>query len=227
MRPKMLRDMRSWRDHVREESLRNFHHKTEWTAPLARAALASQTAERLGNAGYQVKLVDKERRHCWWRPRRAPANKFGYIFAHSAIIIILLGGLLDSDLPHPLPAMVHGQDALHGRRHDRRDSRPAPPRPGQPDLPRQHHDPGRAGSNVAIMPQANGVLMQELPFTIKLNKFIIDFYSTGMPKLFASEVTIRDHETGKTFPATIKVNQPLIYRGVASTSPASRMAAAS
>ena len=57
--------------------------------------------------------------------------------------------------------------------------------------------------------------MQDLPFTIQLNKFIIDFYSTGMPKLFASEVTIRDHETGKTFPATIKVNQPLIYRGVA------------
>jgi cytochrome c biogenesis protein len=59
------------------------------------------------------------------------------------------------------------------------------------------------------------VLVQELPFTIELKKFIIDFYSTGMPKLFASEVVIRDHETGETFPATIKVNQPLIYKGVA------------
>ena len=36
-----------------------------------------------------------------------------------------------------------------------------------------------------------------------------------MPKLFASEVVIRDHETGKTFPATIEVNKPLIYKGVA------------
>lgn len=36
-----------------------------------------------------------------------------------------------------------------------------------------------------------------------------------MPKLFASEVVIRDHETGKTFPATIEVNKPLIYNGVA------------
>lgn len=57
--------------------------------------------------------------------------------------------------------------------------------------------------------------MQELPFTILLKKFTIDFYSTGMPKLFASEVVVRDHETGTSFPATIKVNQPLIYRGVA------------
>src|SRR5437868_8083349 len=28
--PKFVRDMRSWRDNVREESLRNFHHKAEW-----------------------------------------------------------------------------------------------------------------------------------------------------------------------------------------------------
>lgn len=36
-----------------------------------------------------------------------------------------------------------------------------------------------------------------------------------MPKLFASEVVIRDHATGETFPATIEVNKPLIYKGVA------------
>jgi cytochrome c biogenesis protein len=41
------------------------------------------------------------------------------------------------------------------------------------------------------------VLIQELPFTIHLNKFIVDFYSTGMPKLFASDVTIHDRETAK------------------------------
>ncbi|MFX5784861.1 cytochrome c biogenesis protein ResB, partial [Acinetobacter baumannii] len=48
-----------------------------------------------------------------------------------------------------------------------------------------------------------------------LKRFIIDFYSTGMPKLFASEVVVRDHETGKETAATIKVNEPLIYKGVA------------
>ncbi|WP_219118945.1 cytochrome c biogenesis protein ResB, partial [Janthinobacterium sp. UMAB-56] len=40
--PKMLKDMRSWRDNVREQSLRNFHHKMEWQAPLPRAVLAQQ-----------------------------------------------------------------------------------------------------------------------------------------------------------------------------------------
>ena len=28
--PRMLADMRSWRENVREQSLRNFHHKAEW-----------------------------------------------------------------------------------------------------------------------------------------------------------------------------------------------------
>ncbi|HEV7928749.1 MAG TPA: cytochrome c biogenesis protein ResB, partial [Nitrosospira sp.] len=30
--PKMLKDMRSWRENVREQSLRNFHHRAEWTS---------------------------------------------------------------------------------------------------------------------------------------------------------------------------------------------------
>ena len=75
--------------------------------------------------------------------------------------------------------------------------------------------PEGQSSDTAIIPQATGVLVQDLPFTIMLKKFTIDFYSTGMPKLFASDVVIRDHETGKTFPATIEVNKPLIYKGVA------------
>jgi len=75
--------------------------------------------------------------------------------------------------------------------------------------------PEGANSSVAVIQQQTGVFIQELPFTIKLNKFNIDYYSTGMPKLFASDVTIYDHENGKSFPATIKVNQPLVYKGLA------------
>jgi cytochrome c biogenesis protein len=208
--PKMLRDMRSWREHVREESLRNFHHKTEWTADSGAVALASQTAQRLGNAGYRVKLVDKKG-GVLVAAKKGAANKFGYIFAHSAIVIILLGGLLDSDLPIRFQQWFMGKTAYTGG--------PLLPRNrlglGNPSYRGNTTIPEGKDSSFATLPQANGVLVQDLPFTIHLNKFIVDFYSTGMPKLFASEVVIRDNETGKTFPASIKVNQPLIYRGVA------------
>src|SRR5690606_31152462 len=48
----------------------------------------------------------------------------------------------------------------------------------------------------------------------KLKKFLIDYYSTGMPSRFASEVEVIDPDTGKSFESTIEVNEPLRYKGV-------------
>ncbi len=212
--PRMIKDMRSWKENVRENSLRNFHHKHEWQSGLDAAALAGQTAARLGDFGYSAKIVQKEH-GILVAAKKGAANKFGYIFAHSAIIIILVGGSLDSDMPIQFQQWFLGKTAFQGS--------------GViADIPVKHRlglgnptyrgntmIPEGQASDVAIIQRPDGVLIQELPFTIKLNKFIIDFYSTGMPKLFASEVEVRDHETGKTFAATIKVNEPLIYKGVA------------
>jgi cytochrome c biogenesis protein len=36
-----------------------------------------------------------------------------------------------------------------------------------------------------------------------------------MPRLFASDIVIHDHETGEAIPATVKVNEPAFHRGVA------------
>ena len=58
-------------------------------------------------------------------------------------------------------------------------------------------------------------MLQELPFDVELKKFIVDYYATGMPKLFASEIVIHDHETGQATPATVKVNDPAFHRGIA------------
>ncbi|AKU22829.1 cytochrome c biogenesis protein ResB [Massilia sp. NR 4-1] len=212
--PKMLKDMRSWREHVREQSLRNFHHHSEWTTPLARAALAQQTATRLQHAGYQTRIIEKDQA-LLLTAKRGAGNKFGYIFAHAAIVIICVGGLLDSDMPIRVQEWTMGKTPFTGG--------------GLiSEIPQQHRlsqanptfrantaIPEGQASDTAIIPRADGVLIQELPFTIELKKFTIDFYSTGMPKLFASDVLIRDKENGKTFPATIEVNKPLVYKGLA------------
>ena len=212
--PKMMRDMRSWRESVREDSLRNFHHKSEWTAPLDAAALAQQSAVRLGHAGYKVKIVEKDH-GILVAAKKGAGNKFGYIFAHTAIIVILLGGMLDSELPIRLQQWFFGKTPFMGS--------------GLiADVPAQHRlsvanptyrgnillSEGQTG-RTATIPQASGFLLQELPFDLQLKKFHIDFYSTGMPKLFASDVVVHDREENKTFAATIKVNEPLIYKGVA------------
>ena len=72
---------------------------------------------------------------------------------------------------------------------------------------------GRAGTAVINMP--DGVVLQDLPFDVELKQFIVDYYETGMPKLFASEIIIHDHETGEATKATVKVNELAFHRGVA------------
>lgn len=212
--PKMLRDMRSWRDNVREDSLRNFHHKAEWDAAMPRSALAAQTVQRLHDAGYKAKIVDKGD-GTLVAAKKGAANKLGYIFAHSAIIIILLGGMLDSDLPIRFQEAFLGKSAFAGSGLIARIPAQHRLSPDNPTFRGNTMIPEGQASDTAIVARADGILVQPLPFTIKLNKFIIDFYSTGMPRLFASEIVVHDNETGKEFPATIKVNEPLIYRGVA------------
>lgn len=212
--PKMLKDMRSWRENVREQSLRNFHHKAEWSSTTAPAVLTPQLVARIAAKGYKVKLVAKDNATLI-TAKQGAANKWGYIFAHSAIVIICVGGLLDSDLPIRAQQWIYGKTPFNGSGIIA--DIPAEHRLGlgNPTFRGNTLIPEGSASSTAIIPQKDGVMIQDLPFTIQLKKFIIDFYSTGMPKLFASEVVIRDNADGHTFPATIKVNQPLIYKGIA------------
>ncbi|MYN18327.1 cytochrome c biogenesis protein ResB [Rugamonas sp. FT107W] len=212
--PKMLKDMRSWRENVRENSLLNFHHKMQWRSPLARAALAQQTAARLADTGYQVKLVDKDN-GTLVAAKRGAANKFGYIFAHTAIVVICIGGLLDSDVPIRLQEWFLGKVPFNGS--GLISAVPAQSRLGlgNPTFRGNTMIPEGSSSDSAIITRPDGVLIQDLPFTIKLKKFTIDFYTTGMPKLFASEVEVRDHASGEVVKAVVEVNKPLLYKGLA------------
>jgi cytochrome c biogenesis protein len=212
--PKMLKDMRSWRENVREQSLRNFHHKAEWTVAAAPDAFAKDIVGRLAASGYKVKLVEKDQATLV-TAKQGAANKWGYIFAHSAIVIICLGGMLDSDLPIRMQQWLFDKTPFPGN--GVIEQIPARHRLGlgNPTFRGTTMIPEQGTSSTAIIQRENGALIQDLPFTIRLKKFVIDYYSTGMPRLFSSEVEVTDHETGKRFPATIKVNEPLIYKGMA------------
>ena len=212
--PKMIADMKSWRVNVREQSLRNFHHRAEWSSSRAIDQLVREYTHQIAAAGYQVRQVPKDGA-VLLSAKQGAANKLGYIFAHSAIVIICVGGLLDSNLPIRAQQWMFGKETFKGS--------------GViADIPEKHRlgngnitfrgntlIPEGQSSNTTILQMGDGVLIQDLPFSIQLEQFIVDFYSTGMPKLFASNVIVTDKETGNNFRATIKVNEPLIYKGLA------------
>jgi len=147
--------------------------------------------------------------------RKGMANKIGYLAAHSAIVLICLGGLFDGDLVVRAQMALLGKTPFHGGGlisdvpAEHRLSERNPTFRGNMLVP----EGGRAG--VAILNVNDGVVLQELPFDVELKKFIVDYYDTGMPKLFASQIVIHDHATGAKTEATVKVNEPAFHRGIA------------
>ena len=217
--PKILVDLRVYKENIREQSLKAFHHKAE--APLAESAEAAarRIGSTLASGGWKVRLQQRDSAHGagsgWMVAAKAgAANKLGYIAAHSSIVLICLGGLFDGDL------IVRAQMLLGGKT----------PYVGsgliaevKPEHRLSERNPTFRGnlvvaegtqSSTAILSQSDGVLLQDLPFAIELKKFIVEHYSTGMPKLFASEIVIHDKATGAKTPARIEVNHPASYKGV-------------
>jgi cytochrome c biogenesis protein len=215
--PKIWVDLKSYKENLAERSLQAFGHRAQASLDLLPEAQAHRIGGLLVGAGWKVKLQRRERPSGvgWMVAAKAgAANKIGYIAAHSAIVLVCLGGLLDGDL------IVRAQMLLNGKQTYNGGGLLA-------DVGAQHRlserNPTFRGnllvaegtqSSTAILSQSDGILLQELPFAIELKKFIVEYYSTGMPKLFASDIVIHDKETGEKIPARVEVNHPASHRGI-------------
>ncbi len=217
--PKIFADLKTYKENIREKNLQAFHHKAQTGLVGTPEVEARRIGQMLVGGGWKVKLQQRDTLAGpgtgWMVAAKAgSANKLGYLAAHSAIVLVCLGGLLDGDL------IVRAQMWFNGK---------VPYTGGGliSEVAPQHRlsernptfrgnllvsEGSRAGT--AILSQSDGILLQDLPFSVELKKFIVEYYSTGMPKLFASEVLIHDNATGKVVPARIEVNHPAHYKGV-------------
>ncbi|CAN7579508.1 cytochrome c biogenesis protein ResB [Polaromonas sp. LjRoot131] len=215
--PKILVDLNQLKENVREQGLKAFGHRAEAALAEAPEAAARRIGQTLVQSGWKVKLQQRRTPEGdgWMvAAKKGAANKLGYIAAHSAIVLVCVGGLLDGDM------IVRGQMWLNGKSIYTGGGLIA-------DVPAQYRLSDRnptfranllvaegTQSSTAILNQPGGVLLQELPFSIELKKFIVEYYSTGMPKLFASDIIIHDKETGEKIPARVEVNHPARHKGV-------------
>lgn len=215
--PKILADLSQLKENVREQSLKAFGHRAEAALAEAPEAAARRIGQTLVQSGWKVKLQQRRTPEGggWMvAAKKGAANKLGYIAAHSAIVLVCVGGLLDGDMIVRAQMWLNGKSIYTGggliadvpAKYRLSDSNPT----------------FRANllvaegtqSGTAILNQPGGVLLQELPFSIELKKFIVEYYSTGMPKLFASDIIIHDKETGEKIPARVEVNHPARHRGI-------------
>ncbi len=93
--PSMVREMRAWREHVTESSLRLFKHKQEYA--LSRPLDTGKLYQFLEVNGFRHRTLPRE--HGTLVVAKAGSgHRLGIFFTHSAIIIICLGGLMDGNL---------------------------------------------------------------------------------------------------------------------------------
>lgn len=212
--PHILKDLKTFKEDIRAQSLKAFGQRAATTLGEAPEAAAQRIGQLLAGGGWKVKLQHREGTGWMVAARAGGAHKLGYIAAHSAIVLICIGGLFDGDLVVRAQTWFNGKSVFTGG--GMIADVPAEHRlsPSNPTFRGNILVPEGGRSSVAILNQSDGVLLQELPFSIELKKFIVDYYSTGMPKLFASEVVLHDRETGAAVPARIEVNHPASYKGV-------------
>jgi cytochrome c biogenesis protein len=211
--PKILADFKVYKEGMREQSLKAFGHNAQADLREDAQAAAQRVGGTLAASGWKVKLQTRDN-GLMIAAKAGAVNKLGYIAAHSAIVLVCIGGLLDGDLFIRMQQWFNGKSIYAGG--------------GMiADIAPQHRLSSAnlafrgnllvaegASSSTAILNQSGGVLIQDLPFSIALKKFIVEHYSTGMPKLFASEIIITDKETGVQIPARVEVNHPASYKGI-------------
>ncbi|MBC7602704.1 MAG: cytochrome c biogenesis protein ResB [Ramlibacter sp.] len=211
--PKIFVDLKTYKESIREQSLKAFHHRAETVLAETPEAAANRIGQMLAQGGWRVKL--QQRDSGWMVAAKAgAANKLGYIAAHSAIVLVCLGGLMDGDLIVRAQMLFQGKTPYTGGglvtdvKPEHRLSTSNPTFRGNLLVAEGTQ------SGTAVLNQSDGIVLQDLPFSIELKKFIVEYYSTGMPKLFASEIVIHDNETGEAIPARVEVNHPASHRGI-------------
>jgi len=213
--PHMLKEWRTFKESATEKSLNAFSHQASYETDADLETLRPKLTRFLAAKGFKYKIKPQADGSELIAAKAGTHQRWGYIFTHVAMIVILFGGLLDGNLPFKV------QELLGQKRIETLDI----PESQVPEISRLGiHNPSFRGNmtltegsrgNVAFVRVRDGYLVQELPFSVALKDFRIEHYATGQPKSFESDLVILDPELEAPITKTISVNHPLIYKGIA------------
>ncbi len=213
--PLMIKEWRSFKEQVTEKSFTHMSHQATYAVAGDQGKAKNTVLQYLTSKGYQYKIKPQADGSELVAAKTGTHQRWGYIFTHSAIVVICLGGLMDGNLPFKIQELM-GKKKIETRsipvvqidEQSRLDTDNLSFR-GNMSLPEGEM------SNVAFLSVRDGYMVQELPFAVELKKFKIEHYATGQPKDFESEILIHDKSEAEPIAAKVKVNHPYIYKGIA------------
>ena len=208
--PRVLATLKQYREDMQEAQLLNLAHHTRMRTSLAHEEAVTKLAVCFKRLGFRYRIKRLEDR-ITLAAMKGAGNRFGYLFTHCAVVIICIGGFLDSNVPLKI-------QSLRGQLQAETRDLPISRIPDKSKLPVNNTSfrasvsiPEGRAAGAAFVNLGAGYLVQPLPFIILLEDFRVEHYPGGQPKSFESDLVIQDGElrTAKT----IAVNHPLNYRG--------------
>ena len=140
--PLMLREMRSFREHATEISLRAFSHQAEFASTVPLDTLQVRLSRYLQGQGFRARIgAPNEAGDILVAAKAGSYHRLGYMLTHAAIVIICLGGLIDGNIPLKVEQLARLEENRDPRHSAKRSTRRQPPLPCQPFLPRRRDDP--------------------------------------------------------------------------------------
>ncbi len=210
--PTMWREMRHFRAHVQEASLRALSNRRQFSADITPEAAEESVRETLTKAGFRSRREDHPNGTVL-AAKKGGFNRLGYVLTHLAIVVIGIGGLIDGKID------LKVRQLTGDLRIETRDI-PVSQVPEASKLPPSNTSfranvtiPEGSSASVAFINVKDGYLVQELPFRIKVKDFRIEHYPTGQPKSFESDVVLTAPDLKKPIEKTVRVNHPLEYDG--------------
>ncbi|WP_237260349.1 cytochrome c biogenesis protein ResB [Thiomicrospira sp. S5] len=209
--PNFIKDMKQYSETLSVNAYKHQPHNLTYTpeqfdADTAKAVLKQQ--------GFKTKIHQRED-GVTVAGLKGRWNRLGYIFTHISIIIICIGALFDSNLMLKYRELT-GQLAPETR------SVPLSQIPQKSWVgPENFSFRGTVNiaegqkSDVLFLPYERGFLVQKLPFTLEVKDFRIEYYDTGMPKSFESDLILTAPDLDEPIEKTIAVNHPLFYKNYA------------
>ena len=210
--PVFMKEMRSWAEKLSATAL--LHQPNHATIPCPQPPEAIKVAASLQQQGFKTRIHDRQDGNLV-TAKKGQWNRLGYFFTHVGIIVILAGAVVDSNL-------MLKYRVLTGQAEPETRNIPVSQVNPKAILPEDNLSfrgsvtiPEGQKADFIFLPYDRGYFVQELPFELAVKDFHIEYYDTGMPKSFVTDLVLRDKQTGETIEKAISVNHPLIWGDIA------------
>ncbi|MDG6774236.1 cytochrome c biogenesis protein ResB [Thiomicrorhabdus sp. ZW0627] len=213
--PTFIKDMKQYNEKLSLNALKHQPNHATFDSESNLESEVQRAQNLLKHNGYKTKIHQRDDGSVTVAGLKGRWNRLGYFFTHISIIVICIGALLDSNLLLKYRELTG--KLVPETRTVSLDKVPQTAWMGPENLSFRGtvNVPEGQKTDVLFLPYENGYLVQKLPFTVEVKDFRIEYYDTGMPKSFESDLILTAPDLDKPIEKTIAVNHPLYYKNYA------------